>query len=275
MDDLKNCKLCLKNTDLRKSNIISETFYEEIYDDLHRMVILRLEDTKLKFSQSGIKEKLLCHNCEEKFSKWENFLKKDLVDFGNKQSKYLIFSLLDENHIRIEGIRYNEFKLAVLSIVWRLSVSSHPDFYLYNLGIHEDKIREILLNGIAPDESIYPIIVTRHEIEKEFSSGIIILFPPKVSEVTIPTYTIPPSKFQQLLTIQAFTIWGHTFKIIINDNNFLKINLERYLRKSGHLNIKTQELIEFMSEDSVFKRIDDQDVNDIYERMINEAQELS
>lgn len=98
-------------------------------------------------------------------------------------------------------------------------------------------------------------------------------FPPKVFKelLTIETYTIPPIKIQQLVTIQAFTIWGHTFKIIVNDNNFLKINIERYLRKSGHLNIKTQELIEFMSEDSVLKRIDDPDVNDIYEKMIKEA----
>jgi hypothetical protein len=267
------CKLCLKNTDLRESHIIPETFYQEIYDDLHRMVVLTLEDTKLKLIQSGIKEKLLCHNCEQRFSKWENFLKKDLVDFGNKQSKYLTFSLEDKNLIKIEGIRYNEFKLAILSILWRLSVSSHPYFYLYQLGVYEEKLRQILLKGIAPDESIYPIIIIRHEIEKEFDPGIIMQFPPKVfkQSVTIQTSTIPPIKIQQLVTIQAFTIWGHTFKIIVNDNNFLKINLERYLRKSGHLNIKTQELIQFMSEDSVLKRIDDRDVNDIYEKLINKA----
>ncbi|MBE8990995.1 hypothetical protein [Nostoc sp. LEGE 12450] len=238
------------------------------------MVVISLKDTKLKLIQGGIKEKLLCHNCEQKFSKWENFLKKDLVDFGKKQSKYLTFSFGDENIIQITGIRYNEFKLAILSILWRLSVSSHRYFCLYKLGVYEEKIRHILLSGIAPDESIYPIIITRHEIEKEFYSGIIMQFPPKYFRqlFTIQTYTIPPIKIKQLFAIQAFTIWGHTFKIIVNDNNCLKINLGRYLRKSGYLKIKTQELIELMSEDSVLKRIDDQDVNDIYEKMINESE---
>ncbi|MBE9207372.1 hypothetical protein IQ244_12730 [Nostoc sp. LEGE 06077] len=268
------CKLCLKNTDLRESHIIPETFYEEIYDNLHRMVFLSLKDTKLKFIQTGIKEKLLCHNCEQRFSRWENFLKRDLVDFGNKKSKYLKFPILEENFIQVEGIRYNEFKLAILSILWRLSVSSHPYHCLYKLGIHEDKLRHILLKGIAPDESIYPIIVTRHEIEKEFDPGIIMQFPPKVvkKSFTIPSHTIPPKRFEQLLTIEAFTIWGHTFKILINDNIFMKVNLENFLRKSGHLNIKAQELIEFMSEDSVLSRIYDQDVNNIYEKMIDESE---
>jgi hypothetical protein len=247
------CKLCHSNNQLQNSHIISETFWTAIYDKKHRAVPLATEISSLKFIQKGIREELLCKLCEQKFSTWELILKNSLVDIGNRNSRFLTINRLNENLYKIECIEYKEFKLAILSILWRMSITSDPFFKSYDLGVYNEKLRQILLDENVPDEKQYPIMVSRCEIDNIFYPDMIFLF--------------PPVKCYKMFTVQSFVIWGHHFKILVNDEKFPKTFNEYFLRYSGELFIDVQDILEFAHRKSVFSKIFDTGVKSMYEKM--------
>jgi hypothetical protein len=243
------CKLCQQKYDLRESHIISEAFYEGVYDKKHRAVPISMERSELKFIQKGIREKLLCGDCEQKLSKWESVLKRDLVDIGNQKSEFLSINHIDEKLFKVEGIRYKEFKLAILSIVWRMSVTSKPFFESYRLGVYEEKLRQNLLDENVPDEKKYPIMASRYELDGVFYPGMVMGF--------------PPGKYDQTFTVQSFIIWGHRFMIFVNDKSFPKVPVEVFLKNSGELFVDVCSLVELASPKSVLSKIYDEQVESI------------
>jgi hypothetical protein len=247
------CRLCQRNNVLRRSHIISETFYEGVYDAKHRAVPISMNYQKLKFIQNGFKERLLCEDCELKLSRWESVLKKTLVDMGNKTSTSLSIDIIRKEFFRVKCIRYKEFKLAILSIIWRMSIASDPFFESYKLGTYEEKLRQTLLSEKVPDEKKFPIMVSRYELDEVFDPGIILGF--------------PPDKYQFLFTVQSFVIWGHRFIVFINDNFFPKLPIECFLRNSGVLYVVVRSLAELASPESIMSKIYDEQVESMYEKM--------
>lgn len=247
------CKLCRRNCELRASHIISEAFYQGIYDKKGRAVPISMDNSGLKFIQQGPQEKLLCGDCEQKLSRWESILKRDLVDIGNQKSKFLEITYINKKYFKVKGIRYKEFKLAVLSILWRMSVTSHPSFVSYKLGAYEEKLRQRLFDEDVPDEKKYPVRVSRYELDEVFDPNIIMGF--------------PPGKYGQKFTVQGFIIWGHRFMILVNDNSFPKIPVEIFLRSSGELLVDVHSTVELFSPESVFSKIYDERVESMYARL--------
>ena len=243
------CKLCNLEKELRNSHIISETFYSGLYDRKHRALPVHLENTDLELIQKGIREKLLCADCELKFSKWEDKLKRDLTDFGKLESNFLEIEKINRELVRVERIRYKEFKLAILSILWRMSISSRKHFKSYNLGAYEEKLRLILLNEIVPIEKKYPISVTRYELEGNFSPDLLLLF--------------LPGRFENNFITQKFTLLGHCFTIFVNDKIFPSKNIN-FLRESGRLFVDIQSLADLASPKSVMSRLFDEDVTKMF-----------
>ena len=113
------CKLCKKDKKLLNSHIIPEFIYKPLYDEKHRFHVISTYKTKHKpIEQKGIREKLLCADCEQHLSAYEGYAKKVL--FGGVQ-----ISVQKENGgIVISEINYKYFKLFQLSILWRASVSN-------------------------------------------------------------------------------------------------------------------------------------------------------
>jgi len=119
--------------------------------------------------QKGIREKLFCSDCEQHLNdKYEKpFLQQWSIDspLPSQMAHDSIFSATYD---------YLTFKLFHLSILFRSSISSLPTFQEVNLGIHEDLIREMLLN-VSPGESWeYPIlacvVLNGSNVEKRFIS---------------------------------------------------------------------------------------------------------
>ncbi len=250
------CKLCQKISNLRKSHVIPEAFWTSIYDKKHRALPISLEGSDLKYIQKGIYEKLLCQDCEKKFSKWESVLKRDLRDFGKKTSNYLKIKEIKKTNgylIHIKNIKYKEFKLAILSILWRMSISSDPFFDGYNLGPYEAKLRHLLFNETAPDEKQYPFMVSRFEIKGNFYPGIIMCS--------------TPGKYGRLLTVQHFVIWGHRFSIFVNDRIAPDIPQELILRNSGELYVGVSDLTQLVNGNNVLSKIRDEKVQKRFQNM--------
>ena len=85
------CALCRKNEELQNSHIIPEFYYKMVYDQVPRR--FRVVSTESivpdRYEQKGLREKLLCKNCELKFSRLENYAKRSFFDSQGVQVRQL------------------------------------------------------------------------------------------------------------------------------------------------------------------------------------------
>ncbi len=145
------CALCRNETELRNSHIYPEFLYETLYDPIHRLQLLTIEpDQRNKYKQNGFKEKLLCDSCEQKLSVWEGYASKVL------QGGVPLRTKTEGSKIWIEGVDYAPFKLFMLSVLWRASVSTQNFFKCVELGPHEEILRGHLLRADPGKHSDYP-----------------------------------------------------------------------------------------------------------------------
>lgn len=132
------CRLCLKESELRKSHILPEFFYLPLYDELHRTMHIP-SNKKEKLIQKGVREYLLCQECETKLSRYEGYAIKAIRDIPNFKKDLRGGTVFSDN------VDYETFKLFQLSILWRAGVSNNLMFANVNLGKHEQKIRTMLV----------------------------------------------------------------------------------------------------------------------------------
>ncbi len=153
-----NCRLCNGEKPLKESHIIPRFFYRpmEWNGNNFRYQILGVHSIRVITGQGGIKERLLCEDCELKFSRFENYVSRTL--YGGLE---LTFSKLTNRTWLISGLDYNKFKLFQLSILWRASVSSQEFFESVRLGEkHESEISKMLLDqNPGPPEKYLCILV--------------------------------------------------------------------------------------------------------------------
>lgn len=146
-----NCKLCGNSSPLKKSHIVPEFVFRPLYDEMHRMHVLSLQEQKPRpFRYKGLRERLLCGECEAKLSKYESYAS---TAFNDKETETPL-----DGVVIVKGVDYKQFKLFLLSILWRSSVSSLEFFNDVNLGIHEDKIRKTILNDDPGPSEKYGIV---------------------------------------------------------------------------------------------------------------------
>ena len=136
------CKLCHENKELCESHIIPEFLYGGLYDaEKHRFVQIsgEGESESNKIFQKGLREPMLCKDCELKLSQWEDYAKR--VIFGGEELEQERF----KDFLVVRGVDYKKFKLFMLSLIWRAGASARKEFSNVSLGPHEEKIRQILL----------------------------------------------------------------------------------------------------------------------------------
>lgn len=134
------CALCLQQKELRKSHIIPEFLYASLYDDKHRLHVLSvIPEQKNSHEQKGLREHLLCDDCEQKLSQWERYA--SLVLKGGVELTYHH----QGNIVFVSGLDYQKFRLFQLSILWRAGVSRLQFFEKVQLGPHAETLRQLLL----------------------------------------------------------------------------------------------------------------------------------
>lgn len=244
MNQPQICKLCLQPTPLVESHIIPETLWEKVYDKLHRTMPMSTEGINERIIQKGLKQRLLCETCDRsKLSPWENVLKKSLVELGNKGGANISVKEMPENHLFAEGIRYREFKLAILSILWRMSITNIPFFNSYYLGPYDEIFRNFIYSGSVPTEDQYPVMIERYELEGEILPGLIM--------------GAPRGKFDRMITIWSFMIWSHQFTVFVTRGGLPKEVMPAFLRDSGAALIRKRSFEELAKPDSVLAKIFD------------------
>src|SRR6185295_13125540 len=86
-NEQETCALCKRVCALRNSHIVPEFLHSPLYDGKHRFHTYGLHGTPVTgMQQSGQRERLLCDNCEQRFSvneRWaSDFYRGSISAFG-------------------------------------------------------------------------------------------------------------------------------------------------------------------------------------------------
>ena len=149
------CKLCLQERDLRNSHVFPELLHTTLYDHKHRALQLSVQGVKPQYIQKGIREPLLCGECEQLLSSsYEDYFARFWYQTAPLPNP------ANRGPYELSGYDYSRFKLFHLSILWRSGVASGRSFEHADLGPHEARLRAMVHDGNAgaPDE--YPVFAT-------------------------------------------------------------------------------------------------------------------
>src|SRR3954447_14309529 len=123
------CRLCLQQRQLCDSHIISEFMYAPMYDTDHRFRALDASGSQnIEIEQKGYREYLLCRPCESHFGEWERQVAPLFVTLRQRLRSAPASSLISL------PAKYTPLKLFMLSLLWRASVSVHPNFAAVDLA---------------------------------------------------------------------------------------------------------------------------------------------
>jgi len=181
------CKLCLKESLLCKSHIIPERVYKPMYNEKHKFLKLH-PDHPYKFKGSKLKgyyEPLLCRDCEDHIKKYEDYGKD--IFFPLNKEKYIITSNGDS--YQFDNLDYKKTKLFVLSILWRMSISSLEIFNDVDLGLSEERLRQIILYEKTLNFKDYPVLLVIPTVAGEIMQGWI-MEPDVLFKNNIPVYRL-------------------------------------------------------------------------------------
>jgi hypothetical protein len=179
------------------------------------------ESTKTKYLQKGIREKLLCENCEGLFSKYERYA--SLVLNGGFELK----AILEPPVVRYSGFQYAEFKYFALSILWRAGVSSNRDFERVKLGRHEDILRDLLLNEKETEEHQYPFV----------------LMPVLHKDEIVESLIVPPEKTKVGdQHAYLFVFGGLAWVYVVSSHRPPKVVVDASINKSGKLTMLPRQI---------------------------------
>lgn len=168
------CRLChSEDEDLRFSHILPEFLYKPLRDEKHRYIGLKYgQETGAKriLLQKGIREYLLCGNCEQVLAKYELYaadVLRKLPDISREPAGRVVY---------IAGVDYTRFKIFQLSLLWRAGVSRQASFHEVNLGPHEEVLRRMILEGEPGEPMEYGCVLMRTKGPKTLSH---IIQPPR------------------------------------------------------------------------------------------------
>jgi hypothetical protein len=197
------CKLCGQdNIEILDSHIIPEFIYKPIYDEKHRYVDFTEDPrTGVRFVQKGVRENLLCHHCEELLSRYEIQLHDFIMDFLTNKNGNLI--KLSSNIGFMKKIKYNDIKIALLSILYRMAVSKLSQFDGYSLGPYENVIKDIILKHSFTDRYTFSIHISPVTINGIYNPEFIMTYEKS-------------SKYKDIYNLHCFIIYGLLIEVMLS-----------------------------------------------------------
>lgn len=216
------CKLCKQEKVLRNSHIIPEFLYQTLYDEKHRFHAISADEKKsTKYLQKGIRDKLLCNECEQLLSGYERYASLVL------NSGYLLEVKIERSVIHIRGFDYKKFKLFALSILWRAGVSTKDAFQNVVLGRHENVLRSMIFEENPGKEESYPFILMPITHEGE----------------VIESLVAPPEKTRvDGHNSYLFVFGGLAWVYIVTSHEVPKVVVDASIDRTGKISFLPKEL---------------------------------
>ena len=136
--------------------------YQDLFDEKHRyheVIVNKEYPLRNKPRQSGVYEPdILCSTCDnKKIGGLETYASQAL--YGGIELTIENGAINSSKYIRVQGLDYSKFKLFLLSVLWRASISNLPVFQHVNLGKHEQIIRDKLLKNDPGSSDEYPCAI--------------------------------------------------------------------------------------------------------------------
>lgn len=179
------CALCQKDQALCDSHIYPKFTYKRMKEEEGRFLAFSTSQPNLdgRPVEDGLKEKLLCKECEERFQKWEDYFARTV----NQKKMFDLERPADgKKWVRVSGFDYAKTKLFLLSILWRTHVARHSLFQIKLGETHEKRLRDMLLtnNPGVPEE--YGCVITTPYIDLGESKKEQVRPPVSVSPENVP-----------------------------------------------------------------------------------------
>jgi hypothetical protein len=193
------CRLCGNvKLLLNKSHIIPDSLYKYVFNLDHSLI--KFESHKknpyipnyTRHYNGEFEGGILCQNCDNVI------LGQNLEDYG---SKIFVEKILNpnfrskknqENEVNFDTlskIDYQKFKVYLLSILWRMSICNRSFFKGVELGVHEFKLRKMILNEDPGRVEEYPFILFDCN-DKELNLNGCIAAPVRLLQDSIVSYSV-------------------------------------------------------------------------------------
>lgn len=133
------CRLCDKEKPLQQSHVVPEFFYKPIYDEKHR-IYPRIGGRLASMPplQKGLREPLLCWDCEQILSRYEKYNREVL--YGGVETSGSIYG----DRIVLSDLDYQKVRVFYLSVLWRMSIATHQAWKDVQLGPHESRVKRLV-----------------------------------------------------------------------------------------------------------------------------------
>lgn len=227
------CALCQKEKALCSSHIIPEFLFKPLYDEKHRALSLRSGVVGPRQIQQGLREDLLCQECEGHLSRLETY-------FANVwYNPPKLPRTLDGPVVTVPGLDYTQFKLFHLSILWRAGVSSLPAFQSTQLGPHEAILRRMLLDLDPGPVRSYPIFGA-------------VLTGPKSKDLCAPSIMSPIRHRIEGLNLYVLAFGSCTWQYYISSHRRTSVD-EFALTEAGDMVLVVADMTEFSPIDSFMR----------------------
>jgi hypothetical protein len=159
------CKLCLEYKDLcKKSHVIPKFLYKLLTDE--KNMIVYLDKTKPQFKyNSEYEANILCENCDNiTIGKFDDYSAK-LINGGLPDSVAPRLAKIGERDYLIKendpNYNYESFKLFLISLLWRCSISNRPFFQGFKLDSDiEEDLRQRILANLPGKPDCYPCFIS-------------------------------------------------------------------------------------------------------------------
>lgn len=157
------CQLCKKDKNLIRAHIIPKSFYSYVFPNSEGRMISK--NQYLQRIPIGVYDsKILCEECEQIFSTWDDYGNKFFHTEINVPSETLRKDDKDIGHI-FTNINYINLKLFLISVLWRANVSTQSFFEEISLGPFENILREMILASNAGNADDFTTIISKFNYE--------------------------------------------------------------------------------------------------------------
>ncbi|HRY52257.1 MAG TPA: hypothetical protein P5089_00180 [Candidatus Portnoybacteria bacterium] len=156
------CKFCLQDKKLVDAHIVPRCFFErQKGGELFLEVLCTNKSIRKSRSYIGLYDNsLVCYECEQKFSKFDDYGCKLLL--SNLDDKNFILSSAGEKAgYQINSFDYDKLKLFFLSVLWRASNSERKEFAKINVGSYNEKLKEMIINKNPGNQDEFSIFLTK------------------------------------------------------------------------------------------------------------------
>ncbi|MDD5290611.1 MAG: hypothetical protein PHZ04_00670 [Patescibacteria group bacterium] len=224
------CKLCLQIKPLCKtSHIIPDFMYKGLYDVGHILYKVPTSDLSKeeKLPSGEYEPNLLCEDCENKIGKLESYACDILYsDEEVKRGRLYRENQKNQNNVGYtfcKGVDYKKFKLFLLSILWKSSISSRDFFKDVKLGVYEEAIREMILNEDPKDPKDYPCVISTYLNHKNKYPSDLIGQPLRIKDNLGTRYSFLIGGVHYFYFVSKLTQLSWISEAILNEENKMRI----------------------------------------------------